>query len=361
MVLVLPVTLVLNFILMKLAGFSINIFSLGGLVVAIGVILDNSIVVLENISRLWRKSRPTQINDTAVEGTRQGGPAILASTLSFLAIFLPFLLVPGLSSLLFKELILVVSGIVVISLLVAITMTPMLTAWLLGGKATSGDPSRTWFEKFFDGVIHLYGRSVAGAIRSRWVVIGVFVLVVIAAGILIPRVGSEFLPRMDDGRVMVKVKLPTGTSVEQTNRVLSQIEAQLSGDPLIESMFSLAGGRVQGLYTSEVANEGELNLQLIPRHARKISTEAYIKKIRPRVSQISLPGGKAMVMPMKIKGLRQVGKGDIEVEIKGQDMNRLFALAQQPSDLIRQSPHLTNVLIGTDLNKPEYRIQGGGP
>jgi len=102
MTLVLPLTLILNFILMKLAGFSINIFSLGGLVVAIGVILDNSIVVLENISRLWRKSRRAQVNDLAVEGTREVGPAILASTLSFLAIFLPFLLVPGLSSLLFK-------------------------------------------------------------------------------------------------------------------------------------------------------------------------------------------------------------------------------------------------------------------
>jgi len=355
MILVLPITLILNFTLMKLAGFSINIFSLGGLVVAIGVILDNSIVVLENISRLWRKSRPAQVNDLAVEGTRQVGPAILASTLSFLAIFLPFLLVPGLSTLLFKELILVVSGIVVISLFVAVTMTPMFTAWLLG--ATSGDHSQTWFEKFFDGVIQLYGRSVAWAIASRWIVIGAFGLAVIAAGTLITRVGSEFLPRMDDGRVMVKVKLPTGSSVEQTNRVLSQIEAQLSGDPLIESMFTLAGGRVQGLYTYEVANEGELNLQLIPRHARKISTEAYIKKIRPRLTQISIPGGKAMVMPMKIKGLRQVGRGDIEVEIKGQDMNRLFALAQQVSGIISQFPQVTNVYIATDLSKPEYRIQ----
>ena len=138
---------------------------------------------------------------------------------------------------------------------------------------------------------------MAGAIRSRWVVIGVFVLVVIAAGILIPRVGSEFLPRMDDGRVMVKVKLPTGTSVEQTNRVLSQVEAQISGDPLIESLFTLAGGRVQGLYTYEVANEGELNLQLVPRHARKISTEAYIKKSAPGSPKFPFPAARPWSCP----------------------------------------------------------------
>jgi multidrug efflux pump subunit AcrB len=231
----------------------------------------------------------------------------------------------------------------------------MLTAWLL--EAASGDHSRTWFEKFFDRVIRLYGRSVAWTIGSRWIVIGAFGLIVIAAGILLTRVGSEFLPRMDDGRVMVKVRLPTGSSVEQTNRVLSQMEAGLSGDPLIESMFTLVGGRLQGQYFYEVANEGELNLQLVPRHARKPSTDEYVKRIRPFVSQVQVPGGKAMVMPMKIKGLRQVGRGDIEVEIKGEDMNRIFALAQQVSGIISQSPHLANVYMATDLNKPEYKIQ----
>ncbi|MBN1491744.1 MAG: efflux RND transporter permease subunit, partial [Phycisphaerae bacterium] len=112
MVLALPITLILNFGLMKLAGFSLNIFSLGGLVIAIGVLLDNSIVVIEGITRR-RHERPEEPTDSvAVAATSEVGPAIVAATLSFLALFVPFLLVPGLTSLLFRELILVIAGIV---------------------------------------------------------------------------------------------------------------------------------------------------------------------------------------------------------------------------------------------------------
>ena len=127
----LPVTMVVNFGFMKLAGFSLNIFSLGGLVVAISVVLDNSIVVIENITRLKHKSPDVATDEIAISATSEVGPAVVAATLSFMAIFVPFLLVPGLTSLLFRELILIIAGVVLISLLTAITLTPMLTAVLL--------------------------------------------------------------------------------------------------------------------------------------------------------------------------------------------------------------------------------------
>jgi len=127
MVVALPLTMIVNFGLMKVAGFSLNVFSLGGLVVAIGVVLDNSIVVVENISRLRHEEPDGTIRRQAISGAAEVGPAIVAATLSFLALFVPFLLVPGLTSLLFRELILVIAGIVVVSLVVAVAMTPMLT------------------------------------------------------------------------------------------------------------------------------------------------------------------------------------------------------------------------------------------
>ncbi|MFP3928377.1 MAG: efflux RND transporter permease subunit, partial [Desulfobacteraceae bacterium] len=134
MAVALPLTMVLNFGLMKTAGFSLNIFSLGGLVIAIGVILDNSIVVLENISRHRLLDPGGDVSEQAVQAADEVGPAIVAATLSFLALFVPFLIVPGLTSLLFRELILVVAGIVVISLTVAVTVTPMLAAITLGTR-----------------------------------------------------------------------------------------------------------------------------------------------------------------------------------------------------------------------------------
>lgn len=280
MLLALPVTLLLNFALMGLAGFSLNIFSLGGLVVAIGVVLDNSIVVIDNITRLRHEQPGASPDELAVNGAAEVGPAIVAATLSFIALFLPFLLVPGLTSLLFKELILVIAGIVCVSLAVAITLTPMLTALLFGGR-TPAPARESRFERFFERVSSGYGWMLSRSLRGRWLVIPVFVMVLIGALLLSPRIGSEFLPPMDDGRVMVRVKLPTGASVGETDRVLRGIEAALAGDPLIESAFTLAGGKVWGLYTYEIANEGEIDIQLVPRHARDVSTKEYIRRLRP--------------------------------------------------------------------------------
>jgi len=355
MILAMPVTLIINFGIMKLLGFSINIFSLSGLVVAIGVILDNSIVVLENITRLRHKNQDEPIETLAVNGAQQVGPAIAAATLSFFTLFLPFLLVPGLTSLLFKELILIVASIVLISLFVAITLTPMLTSLLLG-KITK-DRRKTRFESFFDRLSGLYGRSLGWTLERKWMVVGAFVVILIAAGLLSTRLGSEFLPRMDDGRAMVKVKLPTGTSVEQTDQALRQVEAKLSGDPLIQSMFTLVGGKVQGTNTYEIANEGELNLQLVPRHARKLTTDDYIKLIRPLISQVQVPGGKVMVLQMKTRGFRKLGTGDVEVEIKGPEVAQLFELARRTSSVMSEMKHFTNIYIGMDLNKPEYQVK----
>ena len=353
--LALPLTLILNFGLMKVAGFSLNILSLGGLVVAIGVLVDNSVIVIETITR-WRHDKPDAPVDAVVlGGTTEVGPAVVAATLSFLALFVPFLLVPGLVSLLFRELILVIAGIVVISLIMAVTVTPMLTALLLGSGRQERKVSR--FERIFASVTNGYGWTLNKAISVRWLLIPGFLAVLVLAVFVSGRLGSEFLPRMDDGRIMVKVKLPTGASVAETDKVLKQIENALGDDDRIESLFTLAGGKVWGLYTYEIANEGELNIQLVPRHARKVSTQEYIDYLRPVVGKVPVPGGKAMVMQMKLKGIRQLGDADIEVKIKGQDIPTLYDLARQTAGAMNKLEHFTNVYVSMDMTKPEYQVQ----
>ena len=356
MVLALPITLVLNFGLMSLAGFSLNIFSLGGLVIAIGVLLDNSTVVIENITR-WQRERPEQpTGATAVQATSEIGPAVVAATLSFLALFVPFLLVPGLTSLLFRELILVIAGIVVISLVVAVSVTPMITAAVLGPRP-AGEGKATRFERFFDSVTRGYGWVLARTLYGRWIVVPAFGLILLAAVVLMGRLGSEFLPQMDDGRIMVKVKLPTGASVAETDRILRQIEQRIGEDELIESSFTLVGGKVWGLYTYEVANEGEINIQLVPRGKRSISTKEYIERIRPVVGKVPVAGGNAMVMQMKVKGIRKLGDADIEVKIKGPDIATLYDQARQAAGAMNELAHFTNVYVSMDMTKPEYRVR----
>ncbi len=171
----LPVTMIVNFGFMKLAGFSLNLFSLGGLVVAISVVLDNSIVVIENITRLKHEKPDVPTGELAISATAEVGPAIVAATLSFTAIFVPFSLIPGLTSLLFRELILIIAGVVLISLATAITLTPMLTAVLLGGLKGS-ETEDTRFQRLFTRFTSEYAAFLDRALNRRWTVVAVSVL-----------------------------------------------------------------------------------------------------------------------------------------------------------------------------------------
>lgn len=353
MAVALPITLLANFFLMKVAGFSINIFSLGGLVVALGLILDNSIVVMENITRLKCEGK----TGYSLEGTEQVGSAILAATLTFLAIFLPFLFVPGLSALLFKELVMVVGGIVVISLLVAVTLTPLLTDRLLRRESFSQTSvTARAFDTLIGAATRAYDNLLGYCLRAKGLVI-IIIVSTFAAGIFLAlRAGSEFLPGLDDGRIMVKVKMPSGTSVSEVDRILDELEAQLKDLPEIQSIFALAGGKVWGLATYEIANEGELNIQLVPRSQRDISTERFIAKIRPLVGKVSAPGGKLPVTQMKVKGIRKIGEQDVEVKIRGDEIEPIFDFAKQAAAKLNETSGLTNVNISMDMTKPEFRV-----
>jgi hydrophobe/amphiphile efflux-1 (HAE1) family protein len=356
MIWALPVTLLLNFGLMNLAGFSLNIFSLAGLVVAIAVDLDNSIIVIENITRLRRHRPDMPISALVVAATHQVGPAVIAATLSFLALFLPFLLVPGLASLLFRELIMVIAGVIVISSVMAIAVTPIVMALVLGRRGAH--PERlNIFQRLIEHATDGYAWLLEHALRLRWVTVAGFVIVLGVGAWLFPRLGSEFLPKMDDGRIMVKLRLPTGTALAQTDKAMAMLEAAIGGDQRIESSFTLVGGKVWGLYTYEIANEGEIDIQLVPRRARQITTDQFIAELQGKLNKVNLPAGKAMVMQQKMKGIRKMGEADIEVEIKGQDVERLFALAGDVSQTMQKLRHFKNVYVSMDMTKPEYQVQ----
>jgi CzcA family heavy metal efflux pump len=351
MLVALPLTVLANFFLMKIAGFSLNIFSLGGLVVAMGVVIDNSIVVVENITR---RTEGGEAADAPMEGTRQVAGAVLAATLTFLSLFLPFLLVPGLTALLFRELVFVVAGILIVSLVTALTVTP--SAARLFGVHTSGRRGTAVMERLMERLSGVYKRGLSRLLRVPYLVITATLLLFVMSLILLGRVGSELLPKVDDGRVMVKVLMPAGTSVVEMDRIQAAIEEKIQGLPEIESVFSLAGGRVWGLATLEIAYEGEVDIQLVPKSRRKISTAAFVKKIGPLAWQVPAPGGRVNVMQMKVKGIRQIGTQEVEVKVKGDDIQTLFAFARDAAEALRGTPGLGNINLSMDLTKPEYRV-----
>jgi len=346
-------TLLANFFVMKLWGFSLNMFSLGGLVLALGIILDNSIVVLENIIRLKREG----IKEFAFQGTHQVGSAIITATLTFFVIFIPFLFIPGLTSLLFKELVFVVAGIVVISLVIAITVTPSLTNWLLQkNELTSFSGAGRLFYSLIDRVIHAYTKILRRALRVKTVVILLAFIIFAASFLLINQIGSEFLPKLDDGRIKVKVMMPSGTAMSHVDHILSQLESNMTGIPEVESIFTLAGGRVWGLATFEIAHEGELNIQLVPKSKRKITTQQFIQKITPFVKKVPVPGGKINVMQRRVEGIRKTGEQEVEVKIKGTEILSIFDFAKKVAQQLDETPGIRNVNVSMDMSKPEYRI-----
>ena len=251
-----------------------------------------------------------------------------------------------------------VAGIVLLSLLVATTLTPFLADRLLSGAKGSGKTGR--LAHAFDGVIDrltvAYGAGLQWALRLRWLVLAVFLIVLVLAARRYLSVGSEFLPKVDDGRVMVKLKMPAGTSVGETDRILRRVEEQVDGLPEIQSRFTMAGGRVWGLATYEIAQEGEVNIQLVPKKQRAISTEQFVEKIKPMVKQAMAPGAKMPVMQMKLKGIRQIGLQDVEVKVQGSEIMPIYDFAKQVAARLSETPGLGGVNISMDMTKPEYRV-----
>jgi len=359
--LTLPISLLGTFFVMKVAGFSVNIFSLGGLVVAITVLLDNCVVVLENITRLQAEHPDVQ---TPVQtGATEVGGAVTAATLTFLALFLPFLLVSGLTALLFRELVITVAVVLALSLLVALAVTPMLMArFFPEGKpvAEAHGPVSRASAAAMRSLVRLYRPALRWSLRHPWVVVAVTGVLFAAGCRLLVTMGFEFLPEMEDGLIVAGVRMPTGTPVAVTDQVLQKIEDAVKDDPAVHHVSRLSGGWVWGLVTYEVAERGQVDIQLVPRGRRSLDTPGYVAKLEKTIKEaVKAPGARISVKHAKLRGLRQIGEHDVEVEIygpRGAPLAELMELAGQVRERLLDIPGLTNHDISLEVNKPEYQI-----
>ena len=363
LVITLPVTILGTFFFMQLFGFSINIFTLGGLVVAMSVILDNAIVMIENITRIHETEpdEPVPVQKGAV----QISGAIVTATVTFLSLFIPFLLVPGLTSLLFTELIITVAIVIFLSMIVSLTVNPTLMALFY----PEGKPVKVKNKGIIarlsagliNGIIRIYKPVLHWSLKLKWVVLLIFILLMIPGYYYLTKTGSEFLPQADDGLITVKLLMPTGTAMEQTDKVLSKIQEALSSQQYIQSFSTLAGGHIWGLVTYQNGYEGEVDVQLVPPSKRPLNTDEYVEKLRPAVMKaVNVPGVTIKVMHTKMKGIKQTGQFDIEVEVlapRSESMTKIFKTASDISAIMKQKDYLTGVDISLRLTKPEYQVE----
>ncbi len=363
MVITLPVSLLGTFFFMKLFNFSINIFSLGGLVVSFTVILDNSIVVLENITRLQKEKKSQNI---IAEAVNQVSQPIFFSTLTFIAIFLPFLMIPGLTSLLFKELVITVSVVIGFSLIAALTIIPALSNLLFSEtdynmRQNLASKFNLVVDKYLKQLETGYSRIITDLVKKhKKMVVVIFVFLLAVSVFMFRFLGTEFLPKADDGMITVKVKMPTGTAMKETDKVLKQIENIVKDLPGIESYSTISGGKVWGLVTYEIPNEGEVNIQLVPKNKRRISTDGFVAKYAKEIQKnVKYPGAKVMVFHTKMKGIRQTGAFDIEIELhspKTTSLVEMYETATKIVSRIKDMGDISNLDISMDIAKPEYQF-----
>lgn len=358
----LPVTILSAFFLMELLGFSVNIFTLGGLVVAMTVVLDNSVVMLENITRIQETASKNR-NDV-INGAIQISGAIVTATITFLALFIPFLLLSGLISLLFRELVLTISIVIFLSMVVSLTVTPMFMNLFYSngiGKNRKRNFVTKLSDSFISGIIFLYKPILNFSLKYRWLVLIAFLLLLIPGYSFLQKTGAEFLPKADDGLITVKVIMPTGTSMNETDKALSLIENVVKKQNLIKGYATLAGGKVWGLVTTENGFEGEVNIQLIPASQRNVNTDDYVIRLRKKIMKIvKAPGAKVKVFHTKMKGIRRTGKFDIELEIsapRSESMAKIYSVAKRVESELKNLNHLKGLDISVQLTKPEYQIK----
>jgi HAE1 family hydrophobic/amphiphilic exporter-1 len=351
--LAIPTSLISTFGVMSLLGISFNFMSLMGLALTVGILVDDSIVVLENIARHLKQGEDPR--EAAINGRSEIGMAAIAITLVDVVVFTPIAFMTGFLGAIFRDFGLVIATATLFSLAVSFTLTPMLASmWYrqgqgagIGHAAGSRHPL-AWFARHWDraytGLEHIYRRVLSVSLRMRWLVVGVAVVSLVAGVALVPLgiLSTEFLPSDDSGRIQVNVELPAGSSLSVTSDVTSQIEKRVLAVPEVDQVF-----------TSIQARTATIDAVLKDKRLRQRSSQAIADEARGFGEGI--PG-----LTLHANAPSSLGGGDpggpIQVQIQGDDQKVLATLAKQVADRVRQVPGTVDINDGGVVGQPELMI-----
>jgi CzcA family heavy metal efflux pump len=355
-----PMSILATFIMMGMGDLTLNIMSLGGLALGTGLILDNAIVMLENIYRR-RETDQLDSEEGAHVGAAEVTSPVIASTTTNLASVAPFLLITGLSALIFRELILTISFAILASLPLALTLVPMLAAQLGKIRFSSGlerFPPLLAFDRGFNRMVRGYRRAAAGAIRFRWLVVAGVVGLSIWAWEGSKQIPAEFLPQVDDGTVSVNLRLPPGSSPFQTNRVTQEVEAMIRADTInVRSAFATAGGWLMSGTSSANSGRGSIDVRLAPLSERSVSADDWVQQLQAQIDERGFAGARVFVRPPRIRGLRTSSSGeDVSINIVGDDLAMLEEIGREIARRVRGVPGLENFDVQGDEPSPLLSI-----
>jgi hydrophobe/amphiphile efflux-1 (HAE1) family protein len=358
--LAIPIAILATFGMMGAGSLTLNVISLGGLALGVGLLIDNSIVMLENIFR-HREEGNEDPEQAAHEGAAEVQSAVIAATATNLAAVVPFLLISGLAALIFRELILTISFAILGSLLVALTVVPMLSAQFAKVRFESGLHSLKPMVMFDNGIQRLrrlYADHAPRILRFRWAVLGLAALALFGVSRLTKDLGNEFLPQVDDGNATVMVMMPVGVSALETNRVTMEVEDMVAAMPGVLTQFATAGGMGWGGSTSEMAGRGSITVVLEPAGERGMSAQQWVQQLQQRIDARGFPGARVFVRPPSIRGLRTSTSGSpVALTITGDDLQELRAIGEELAYQLRGIPGLENLTPSADEGTPQLAIE----
>lgn len=358
-------------IAMKLCGFSLNVFTLAGLAISVGQAVDTSVVVLETInkrsvalgesvSRDDRNGYRQAAIDLVEKSSREVESSLVAATGGNLVSVLPFLLIGGFISLLFNELILTICFAVAASLLVAVTVVPMLSSLLINVRWSSGI-NRFWllreFNQRFEGATRQYGRVLERVLRHRLLVLAVtFVVFGGSSLLMMGQIPQEILPRISTGQAQLNAQFPPGTPIATSRKVMTAVDDILMEQPETQYVFSTVGGSLFASSTTENPLRASSTITLKP----GTDVESYVSKVSQAFNKLNLVDIRLRMSPGAVRGLilsNSPVRSDIDVILQGEDTRALEQAGQQLLKTLEQQAKLSAFRPDADSRQPEIQIR----
>ncbi len=351
-----PSSLIATFALMYAFGFTLNLMTLLGLSLVVGILVDDSIVVLENIYHHIEKGEEKSV--ASLKGRNEIGFAALAITLVDVVVFLPIALVGGIIGNIMRQFALVVVFSTLMSLFVSFTITPMLASRFaklerLTSKTIFGRFA-LWFEKIYHIAAYDYIKILKWSLANRGKVAIATVMLFVSSFALIPFgfIGSEFISVADRGEFAVTIELPQGAKLDETNRTSQKIENILNSLSEVERTFVNTGASNEGLIGFASNNTSEISVTLVEKNQRKKSTDDMIAEIKEKLALI--PGIKARVNPIGIFGV--ANQTPIQLLITGPNYDDVISSAKLVEEKVKQIQGASDVRLSSEQGKPELRI-----
>lgn len=348
-----PVSVIATFVLMYFNKLTLNIITLAGLALGIGMMVDSAIVILENIFRM--RQQGMQAREAAETGSDEVASAIIAATLTTVVVFLPVVFVGGLASQIFRSMAWTVSFSLLASLVVALTIIPLLSSRLLkisrNGSENGNGRLSARFARFFTRLDAAYGHALKWSLGHRKLMVLAMVVAFVVSLALVPLVGTEFIPAMDDGSLVVNIRLPDGATLDETNEVTGKVESLLLEMEEVEDIFVTIGSG-QGMGFS--GSGGQSNRASLEFGVRNASLQDYVAD-QIRTMTRTIPGAEIRVNPSQNMSAGGYGQ-PVDILIKGDSLPVLMQLADEVKRIVDGVEGTRDASTSFDSGWPELQV-----